>query len=354
MNAHTMVDPDLVDMMESVFTAHGAAVPPSADGAVLDPGLWKILDELGLARLTGSEANGGSGGDWHAAAALLGTAAASGVSVPIAEHDLLAGWLLERAGLPMDTHFSTAFLLTDLNKEQIVPWGREAESLVALCRTDSSCLVAEIARDRAAIIPLQNVAGEPRDHITIDMGSVEWTSVPHDTADVFILRGALARVLQVCGALERIVTLSIEHVASRAQFGRQLSKFPAVQRLVTNIASETALARAAADAAVARIERDGWQTPGGSFAVAVAKSCVGHAASAVVRNAHQVHGAIGTTREHQLHRFTLPALAWRSEFGSVAQWDQLIARTAVAGGRDGAWSLITDGAPISGVLDIMG
>ncbi|RYF60336.1 MAG: acyl-CoA dehydrogenase [Comamonadaceae bacterium] len=354
MNAHTLVDPDLVEMMESVFSSHRTAIQPSADAAVLDPKLWKELDDLGLARLTGSEAHGGSGADWHAAAALLGVAAASAVHVPVAEHDLLAGWLLETGGLPMDGRLRTALLLTDPHKEQVVPWAREAEFLVALRRTESSCLVSEIARDQASLVAQQNVAGEPRDRVAIDVDNAHWTSVPHDVAEIFILRGALVRVLQVCGAMEQIVALSIDHVASRAQFGRQLSKFQAVQRLVTAIAAETALARAAADAAVARIERDGWGTQGAAFSVAVAKSCAGHAASTVVRNAHQVHGAIGTTHEHELHRYTLPVLAWRSEFGSVDQWDRLLTRTAVAAGRDEAWSLITEGRPVSGVLDIMG
>lgn len=354
MNEHTMVDPDLVEMMESVFTTHRTAIPPSADGAaVLDPQLWKVLDDLGLARLTGSESHGGSGADWHAAAVLLGAAAATAVPVPVAEHDLLAGWLLETAGLPMDGRLRTAFLLTDPREASMVPWARDAEFLVALRRNESSWMVSDIARERATITMVQNIAGEPRDRVTIDVDNATWTSVPDHVAETYILRGALARVLQACGAMERIVELSIEHASSRVQFGRPLSKFQAVQRLVTGIAAETALARAAADAAVARVEREGWNTPGAAFSVAVAKSCAGHAASTVVRSAHQVHGAIGTTHEHELHRYTLPVLAWRSEFGSVSKWDQLLTRTAVDAGRDQAWSLITKGRPVPGVLDIM-
>jgi hypothetical protein len=36
--------------------------------------------------------------------------------------------------------------------------------------------------------------------------------------------------------------------------------------------------------------------------------------------AHQVHGAIGFTIEHILHRYTLRALAWRDDFGSESYW----------------------------------
>ena len=60
----------------------------------------------------------------------------------------------------------------------------------------------------------------------------------------------------------------------------------------------------------------------------------------VVRNAHQVHGAIGTTREHRLHEFTRAALAWRSEYGSVRHWDRMLTDMAVQSGTGGLWSLI--------------
>ncbi|MDV7245252.1 MULTISPECIES: acyl-CoA dehydrogenase family protein [Rhodococcus] len=352
MTTPTIVDPDLVEMMKSVFTAHRDDAADSAEPAKFNPQLWRTLDELGLVRLTGSETHGGSGADWHAASALLSASAAAAVPVPLVEHDLLSGWLLETAGLPMDGGLRTAFLLADSAASSVAPWARDAEFMVVLRRTEASWVVADVARDITTLTPSQNLAGEPRDRVTVDVEAAQWTSVPDGVAEIFVLRGALARTLQVCGALERIVVLCIEHASSRTQFGRQLSKFQAVQRLVTGIATETALARSAADAAVASIERNGWDAPGASFAVAVAKSCAGHAASTVVRNAHQVHGAIGTTREHELHRYTRPVLSWRSEFGSVGQWDQLLTQTAVAAGRDEAWKLIVEGRPLSGVLDI--
>jgi acyl-CoA dehydrogenase len=77
------------------------------------------------------------------------------------------------------------------------------------------------------------------------------------------------------------------------------------------------------------------------FLVAVARSCAGHAASVVVRNAHQVHGAIGTTREHRLHEFTRAALAWRSEFGSVRYWDERVTDAAMHASAGALWDLIT-------------
>jgi acyl-CoA dehydrogenase len=43
-----------------------------------------------------------------------------------------------------------------------------------------------------------------------------------------------------------------------------------------------------------------------------------------------------------LHEFTRPALAWRSEFGSVQHWDEQVTGAAVEAGAAGLWSLITN------------
>ena len=75
------------------------SVSVSATVPTWDLALWEQLDEVGLARLTGSEASGGSGATWFAAAELLDAAARFGVPTPVVEHDLLAGWLLDEAAL---------------------------------------------------------------------------------------------------------------------------------------------------------------------------------------------------------------------------------------------------------------
>ena len=53
---------------------------------------------------------------------------------------------------------------------------------------------------------------------------------------------------------------------------------------------------------------------------ASAKIRCGEAAAEGAAIAHQVHGAIGFTKEHVLHRFTLRMLSWRDDFGSESYW----------------------------------
>jgi acyl-CoA dehydrogenase len=136
--------------------------------------------------------------------------------------------------------------------------------------------------------------------------------------------------------MDRMLAMSVQYVSEREQFGRPLARFQAIQHLVADVASETALANAAVDAAVAEMASGHGDLDRLELAVAIARSVVGHAASVVVRNAHQVHGAIGTTLEHRLHEFSKPVLAWRMEFGSVREWDERL--TAMVSGAGDLWS----------------
>ncbi|MBJ8337283.1 acyl-CoA/acyl-ACP dehydrogenase [Antrihabitans sp. YC3-6] len=338
MNAHTAVDQDLVDMMDAVFARHREQYEP---GAEWDQTLWARLGELGLTRLTGREDAGGSGAGWFEAAELLRAAVSHAVRVPIAEHDLLAGWLLDVAGLPVDNARRTVCVLDDNGVARDVPWADEADRIVVVWRADNAYLVGDVAPSDLRIVNGANLAGEPRGTVSTDVGTLTGSRVSDTVFEQLHLRGALVRALQICAALDAILELSITHATDRTQFGRPLAKFQAVQNLVADIAGEAALARAATEAALAAAVRAGWSGANVEFLVAVARSCAGHAASVVVRNAHQIHGAIGTTQEHRLHEYTKPALAWRSEFGSTHFWDDKLTEAASTAGRDNLWDLVT-------------
>jgi acyl-CoA dehydrogenase len=334
----TGVDPALTDMMDAVFAEYREA-NVSATG--LDSGLWQQLDELGLVRLTGPEVSGGSGAGWYEAAELLTAAARHGVRVPLAEHDLLACWLLDAVGLPSTGEVRTACLLDGQVRARGVPWAAAVGRIVVVFNAGGEHRVADVDAERLVITPGFNAIGEPRNTVTADVATLDGPSVPATIVTQLRLKAALVRAIQVCAALDRVVHLTVEHATSRVQFGRALSGFQAVQHLIADLAAEAALARAATEAALTTAVSTDWSGENLEFRVAVARSCAGHAASVVVRNAHQVHGASGTTAEHRLHEFTRAALAWRSEFGSVRYWDQRVTDAALAAGGAGTWGLIT-------------
>lgn len=331
------VDAELVEMMSAVFAAHREQYAPGEGTAEL----WGRLGDLGLIRLTGSEESGGSGAGWAEAVELLRAAAWHGVRIPLAEHDLLACWLLQTAGHAVDDARRTACLLDSDGAARGVPWAADSDRVVLLWHDGTGYRMADVDTAALTVSAGHNNAGEPRDDVRARLADLTGTPLPDDVVERFARRAALVRAVQVCAVLDRILALSVAHTTERTQFGRPLAKFQAVQNLVADIAAESALARAATDGALAEALRSDWNSPHLDFFVAVARSCVGHAASVVVRNAHQVHGAIGTTREHRLHEFTMPALSWRSEYGSVVHWDDKLTEYATQVGSDGLWALVT-------------
>jgi acyl-CoA dehydrogenase len=335
------VDPAVVDMMDAVFADYRDTHSPTEGRIVRDRALWRALDDLGLVRLTGAESAGGSGAGWYEAAELLSATVRHGVRIPLAEHDLLACWLLEAAGLPCDESVRTVALLDDQGNATAVPWAASAERIVLVWPSDDEYRVADAGVSAVEIKRGANMIGEPRDTVIADVSTLPGVPVTAALVAELRLKSALVRAIQVCAALDRTLALSIEHTTSRIQFGRPLAKFQSVQNLIADIAAEAALARSATEAALTAALASQWSDPRLDFLIAVARSCTGHAASVVVRNAHQVHGAIGTTREHRLHEFTRPALAWRSEFGSVAHWDDHATDAALRAGAAGLWGVVT-------------
>ena len=95
------VDPALVELMDAVFAEYRETRSP-AGTLERDADLWRRLDDLGLVRLTGAEHSGGSGAGWYESAELLAAAVRHGVRIPLAEHDLLACWLLDANAMPSD------------------------------------------------------------------------------------------------------------------------------------------------------------------------------------------------------------------------------------------------------------
>ncbi|TDE39234.1 acyl-CoA dehydrogenase family protein [Actinomadura sp. 6K520] len=329
------VDGDLERLFRDVFTDWRDTRPAATLQVSVDRDLWRTLEELGLTRLTsGEEAAAG----WVEAAALLRAAAGAAAPVPLAEHDLLAGWLLDRAGLPGSGALRTGCLLDQDGSAERVPWAASADAIVVIWGEQGAWKAADVPASAAAIEPSHDLAGQPRDTVRVAVESLAGVEIGDDVVREYSLRGALARTVQITGAMDRIVELCLRHASERRQFGRPITRFQAVQHLIAEAASECALAMAATDAAVLEAASPGPDLDSLEFAVAAARSVTGHAASVVVRNAHQVHGAIGTTFEHRLHEFTKPALAWRSEFGSMHEWDARL--TALILGSSGpAWDM---------------
>ena len=154
--------------------------------------------------------------------------------------------------------------------------------------------------------------------------------------------GAAVRAQQIAGAGEAILDMCLAYVTVRKQFGRRLSQFQAIQHHLAAMTGEVARMTCSADAAALSLMKDGFESHRLNFAVAAAKICAGASGANVTRIAHQVHGAIGFSREYALHRFTRRIRAWRDECGNEKIWARQLGQLVVENGAEQIWPLICE------------
>ncbi|TPG36436.1 acyl-CoA dehydrogenase family protein [Mycolicibacterium hodleri] len=313
-----------------------------------DEPLWTQLEETGLTRLTSTPDLGA--GPVELAIVLRGIARHAG-AVPVAETDLLGAWLAEAARLavpgtgPLTVAIAHAHIANGrlVGTAHDVPWTRAATAnggLVLAARTGDGLYVGLLVDPN--ITDRQNLAGEPRDSVAFDVDAKQFTRLDAEVGDQLIRRGAWARCVQTVGTLDAAAELAVAHTQERVQFGRSLSKFQSVQHSLSQLAGEIERARAAVTLAVAAAAEHGFDSAQNDYAVAVAKVVVGRATNPVTSIAHQLHGAIGVTIEHQLWLSTMRALSWIDEFGGTGHYARRLGRAATAASRSegGVWDLL--------------
>lgn len=150
-----------------------------------------------------------------------------------------------------------------------------------------------------------------------------------------------ATVSLMAGAMGRALALSIEHVNTRQQFGRQLGKFQAVQQSLAVMACEVRAVEAAAAALAARLDMVNLDAAAADFEIAAAKLRANRAVGVVTAIAHQVHGAIGFTEEYDLHRVTVPLMRWRGAHGNDTYWALRLGRQVAGSGGRRLWEAMT-------------
>ena len=150
-----------------------------------------------------------------------------------------------------------------------------------------------------------------------------------------------ATVSLMAGAMGQALALSIEHVNTRQQFGRPLGKFQAVQQSLAVMACEVRAVEAAAAALATRLDAVSLDPATADFEIAAAKLRANRAVGVVTGIAHQVHGAIGFTRDYDLNRVTIPLMRWRSAYGNDAYWAARLGRQVTGFGGRGLWDAVT-------------
>ncbi len=280
----------LADTVDRLFRDAAPSAPLQADG--WSASLWQHIEHLALPLLLVPEEAGGIGGTWDDAFVVLHGLGYYAIALPVAEA------MLARDG---------------------------GAHVVVVSRNDATSLQEH-----------HNLAGEPRDALCYADADVTIARCDAEETTHAQSFGALLRIGQIAGALDAVLARTIQYAKERSQFGKAIGSFQAVQQQLAVLASETAAVGAAARAAFrsAALGEAG-------FEIASAKLRANRAIDVVTAIAHQVHGAIGFTREYELRRCSQRLWSWRTEFGNDRYWSGVLGTTVAAAGAAAFWSELT-------------
>jgi len=142
-----------------------------------------------------------------------------------------------------------------------------------------------------------------------------------------------ALALEALGVAQRALELGLEHAGSREQFGRPIGVYQGVSHPLADTYVETELARSLAYWAAWCVAEGDEQA---AVAAAAAKSYGAEAAVSACERSIQIHGGIGFTWEHILHRLY-----------KRAQWIEAFAGFPATHRADVAHALLQAAAPVA-------
>ncbi len=315
--------------------------------------LWQALSEAGLPLSWVAEDLGGSGASLADGFALLNAAGRFAVAVPLAE-TMLAGWLLSQGKIASPEGEMTVLPASPKDRITLdadgalsgrargVPFAKAAKHFAVLAHGKDGVSIALVDASKGRIEAGLNVGYDHSDTVTLD--KVQPVAIKPAAKGIdqttLMLMGGVARSLQIAGALESMLDISVRYSNERVAFEKKISKFQAVQHNLARLAGESAAALAAATSAADAIANAEAFNDEVYLEAASAKIRCAEAAEKGGGIAHQVHGAIGFTMEHILHRYSLRALAWRDDFGSESHWAVELGKLVANRGADELWPLV--------------
>ncbi len=179
------------------------------------------------------------------------------------------------------------------------------------------------------ISPLKTIGSDRQSEVNLQGVSVPAASVLGQVgagwpvAHRTLQRATTGKCLEMLGGADAVLEMTLEYVKQRTQFGRAIGTFQAVQHHCANMATDLEGSRNIIYQAAWHISEGGDQfseeIPGGPIegAVSMAKAWVSGAYHRICESAHQCHGAIGFTKEHDLQLYTRRAKALELTYGDA-------------------------------------
>ncbi len=322
--------------------------------------LWRQLVSLGWTGVVFPEQYGGTGGEFVDLAVLLEEMGRSLLPGPFFSTVVLGGLTVLDAGNDAQKRdilpricagtLKMTLALTE-SSASFEPWGIEtvaspdgtgyrlegtklfvpdaqaADLLLVAARTDAGGLPEQgitlflVPADQAGITvnQLNTIASDRQCEVLLSRVEVPGDAVLGTVGQGWpiiqrcLQRAIAGKCIEMLGGADAVLEMTVEYAKQRTQFGRPVGSFQAVQHHCANMATDVEGCRQIAYQAA-------WRVSEGLPAqreVAMAKAWVSGAYQRVCSTAHQCHGAIGFTKEHNLQLYTRRAKVQELSYGDV-------------------------------------
>ncbi|TAK53906.1 MAG: hypothetical protein EPO25_08995 [Gammaproteobacteria bacterium] len=195
----------------------------------------------------------------------------------------------------------------------LVPWKAGTGGPVRFGDSARGVLVIDEERDTVAIVDIGDCevrsAGAAWGYPIAELRPrVEGRSLAIAAADCMAL-WRLSLAAEIVGAAGAAFDHTVQYIKDRKQFGRPIGGNQAIRHRAARLAVEVEKARYLTYEAA-------WRAPDPEMAAAAA-TVAASMAEFVFQEAHQMHGAIGYTREFPLHRWTMRLRVLGKELGGA-------------------------------------
>jgi len=171
--------------------------------------------------------------------------------------------------------------------------------------TDKQC---EVVFDNVSV-PKSNVIGE------VNKG---WPIVAKT-----LKMATMTKCAEMIGGMQAVLDMSVAYAKERVQYGRPIGSYQAIQHMLADMFIRT-------DTSKNIVYEAAWMVSAGlecTDKVSIAKAWCNEAYKKVTEDGVEVHGAIGTTRDHDMGLYYRRAMAADPAFGNTEDHREVVARS---------------------------
>jgi alkylation response protein AidB-like acyl-CoA dehydrogenase len=213
-----------------------------------------------------------------------------------------------------------------------VPDAHIADYLLCIARTKPengiTIFLVDTKNPRINCTILKTIAGDKLFEVVFDQMPVPKANIlgqlnqGWSVVQKIIERAAVGKCCEMVGNIQRVLEMTVDYAKERKQFDHPIGSLQIIQHYCADMAIDV-------DGARFSTYQAAWLLSEGlpcTKEVAIAKAWICEASQRVVALAHQIHGAIGVTREHDLHFYTRRAKAAELAFGDANFYRGVVAR----------------------------